>query len=137
MFRKNILLKVLLPFKILDKAPFIYEYAKTYIQNRMDEMIEHEHTSGIVVHARYGYGAVWNPSAAATRRIFLAPSYFTKVISELSKRREIPIPARLKIHTDLSPTDVEWAPKDPRTLQMHRDISSNILSQKIMIRRRN
>ena len=136
-FRKNILLRVLLPFKILDKAPFIYKYTKTYIQNRLDEMIDNEDTSDIVVHARYGYGAVWNPSAAATRRTFLAPSYFTKVVFELSKRGEVPIPARLKIHTDLSPTDVEWAPRDPRTLQMYRDISSTVSSQKIMIRGRN
>lgn len=136
-FRKNILLKVLLPFKILDRAPFIYKYAKTYIQNRMDEMIDHVQTADIVVHARYGYGAVWNPSASATRRIFLKPSYFTKVISELSRRKKIPIPARLKIHTDLSPTDVEWTPRDPRTLQMFREIARNELNQKIVIRGRN
>lgn len=135
-FRKNILLKVLLPFKILDKAPFIYKYAKTSIQNRLDEMIDNEETSDIVVHARYGYGAVWNPSASATRRTFLAPSYFRKIVYELSKRGELPIPAKLKIHTDLSPIDVEWAPRDPMTIQMYREHASNQLSQKIMIKGR-
>lgn len=126
--RKNVIVRILLPFHILDKYPLLYTPSIKYLRR-----LNRSHLCSkpvVVIHVRWGYG--WK--YADNRRIRLLPfDYYSEVTDCLIRKFSISKDYTLVVHTDLSNKDTKWIPKQREILQKASSEGNSITGQPIDI----
>ena len=97
--QENILVRICLPFGILEKYPDWYEYAGKEIR-RLKPQIESKPKNQIVVHIRYGYKPITGANKGSAPR-FLPLSYYPLALSELLKVENLDPSIPILIQTDI------------------------------------
>jgi len=106
--RRRFLLKVCLPFGIMDKHPDWYEYSGSYMRSKRSNK-ENYAQKKIVVHVRYGYKPIKGKNVASAPR-FLPLSYYPQALKNLLKRENLSIDSKILIHTDIPNWSGQWKP---------------------------
>lgn len=106
--KKDILLKVCLPFGMIDKHPDWYEYSGAEI--RSSELIEKAARNyKMVVHVRYGYKPIVGSNTASSPR-FLPLTYYPEAIREILRQEKLPLNSEILVHTDIPRESGKWKP---------------------------
>lgn len=104
----SILLRVCLPFGIMDKHPNWYDYAGSAI--RSNQQVGKQSLSyTIVVHVRYGYQPIVGKNEASSPR-FLPLTYYPESIKEILRREKLPLDSKILVHTDIPRKGGKWRP---------------------------
>lgn len=106
--KKSILLRICLPFGILDNHPNWYKYAATEIRSKTknDKVPERYE---IVIHVRYGYKPIAETNSASSPR-FLPLTYYPAAIKEILKREKMSLNSEILVHTDIPKESGKWKP---------------------------
>ena len=127
---KKFLVRILLPYGVIDKMPSIYKKGVEFIHKAHANLIQ---TNGyIVCHIRWGYGYLYSDQDYIRPR-HLPFSYFEDAVSLLyfkKNRSTLPI----IVHTDLSRNDKYWTPAHPSVLENYRNLSGNKQASAIPIK---
>jgi hypothetical protein len=102
-----VVVKVLYPFKITDRIPNIYSYAKNYFWEKHADKLRI--TPGIVAHVRFGYGFLYTDEKNM-RAKHLPLSYFRDIIKYLQHHYSHTTKPNITIHTDLRRYSKIWTP---------------------------
>ncbi len=106
--KKNILLKVCLPFGIIDKHPDWYKYSGVEIRsNEPTEKATRKYK--MVVHVRYGYKPIVGSNTASSPR-FLPLTYYPDAVREILKQEKLPLDSEILVHTDIPRESGKWKP---------------------------
>ena len=92
-----VVVKILYPFKITDRIPYIYKYAKNYFWEKHSDKLRV--TPGIVAHVRFGYGFLYTDQVNM-RAKHLSLSYFRDIIKCLQDHFRHTLKTNVTIHTD-------------------------------------
>lgn len=102
----KVLVKIVLPYRIIEKSPEIYSYA---IKRVVSNVIHVENKSSIVMHIRKGcLESHITPGESAPRA--LSTSYFIAVLSHIMKSKSFTTPISLTIVTDAPEADYYYEP---------------------------
>ena len=116
--QENILVRICLPFGILEKYPDWYEYAGKEIR-RLKPQIESKPKNQIVVHIRYGYKPITGANKGSAPR-FLPLSYYPLALSELLKVENLDPSIPILIQTDIPKESGSWRPfQEERISELH------------------
>jgi len=129
--RKSVLLKVCLPFGVMDKDPSSYEHATDYIRKKHGSLFKVSREEQVVVHFRMGYGQ----TTAVLKHVkprFLPLDYFISAIQKMSEMKLSSQIKKLIIHTDLSNTKTLWAPSKKR-LEQNISFGEKIVDGKVLV----
>lgn len=102
-----VVVKVLYPFKITDRIPNIYNYAKNYFWEKHADKLRI--TPGIVAHVRFGYGFLYTDEINM-RAKHLPLSYFRDIIKCLQDHSHGTTKRKITIHTDFKRYSEIWTP---------------------------
>jgi hypothetical protein len=106
--KNNILLKVCLPFGIMDKHPDWYKYSGAKI--RSYEPTENAAKKyKMVVHVRYGYKPIVGSNSGSSPR-FLPLTYYPDAVREILKQEKLPLNSEILVHTDIPRENGKWKP---------------------------
>jgi|694.fasta_scaffold18611_3 hypothetical protein len=106
--RQNLLLKICLPYGVIDKYPDWYEFAGNQLRNSefiKSTKLKHR----VVVHVRHGYKPIEGKNRGSTPR-FLPLSYYPIALDELFKKEVLDINTPVLVHTDLPISNGTWQP---------------------------
>ncbi len=106
--RENLLVKICLPYGVIDKYPDWYEFAGTQIRNLSSFKVK-KNKHQVVVHIRHGYKPITGKNSASTPR-FLPLNYYPIALEELFKREKLDICTPVVVHTDIPASDGTWRP---------------------------
>lgn len=106
--KNNILLRVCLPFGIMDKHPNWYNYAGSYIRSSK-QSTKQPLNHVMVVHVRYGYQPIAGSNKASSPR-FLPLTYYPESIKQILLRERLPLDSPILVHTDIPKEGGKWKP---------------------------
>lgn len=125
--REIILVRICLPFGILEKYPDWYEYAGKEIR-RLKPHIESKPKNQVVVHIRYGYKPIAGANQGSAPR-FLPLSYYPLALSELFKVENLDLSTPVLVQTDMPKENGRWRPfQEGRITELHKigyEVSNN------------
>jgi len=130
--RRNIVIRVLLPFYILDKYPGLYRPSIKCLRRLNRHQLRSKPM--IVAHVRWGYGWKYSDQEfIKTRRRLLPFEYYSDILEKMVQRFRIAAHYNLVIHTDLSNQNIEWMPLQKKILRMAQSQSKATSSQPMNI----
>lgn len=106
--RENLLVKICLPYGVIDRYPDWYEFAGNQIRNLSQFKVK-KNKYQVAVHIRHGYKPITGKNSASTPR-FLPLSYYPIALEELFKREKLDICTPVVVHTDIPVSDGTWRP---------------------------
>ncbi len=106
--RKRVLLKVCLPFGIMDKHPDWYEYSGEYLRPKF---LKNKTNSEkiFVVHVRYGYKPIIGKNETSAPR-FLPLSYYAAAVKNILETEKLNSTTKIVVHTDIPSKSGVWKP---------------------------
>jgi hypothetical protein len=105
--RKKVLLRVCLPFGIMDKHPNWYECAGEYL--RLNQLVRKSSDKKVVVHVRYGYKPIVGINQSSAPR-FLPLSYYSDALKNILKQENLGVDSQILVHTDIPSMSGIWKP---------------------------
>jgi len=120
--KQQIIIKVLLPFGITDRFPFIYDAGVKFMRAKHKALIQKRNF--VVAHMRFGYGYLYSDQRYIRPRN-LPFSYFEDLIIFVSRKYFSDNEFRLIVHTDLSPESRKWKPVQKVVLDGFKEVSAN------------
>jgi len=109
--KKTVLLRLLLPFNITDRIPWVYSAGIYYLRRRNQDALVPKDI--YVVHVRRGYGYLtMNPAFFRPRH--LPYDYYSAALGVIANRFFHDKQLKIIVHTDLSPIDIKWKPFQER-----------------------
>lgn len=106
--RQRILLRICLPYGIMDKHPDWYEYSGFYLRSRLLNN-RFNADKKVVVHVRYGYKPITGKNSASAPR-FLPLTYYPDSLKKLLARENLSNDNKILIHTDIPNRSGKWKP---------------------------
>ena len=106
--RENILVRICLPFGLIEKYPDWYELAGDEIRKLKPE-ITSSPKNQVVVHVRYGYKPIEGKNIASAPR-FLPLAYYPLALAQLFAKENLDPSTRVVVHTDIPKSSGSWAP---------------------------
>lgn len=131
--RENVVIRILFPFKILDKYVFMYTPGIKFLRANKNVLFDLSSEKLIVIHARFGYGWKYSNQKYSSKRRILPFSYYSKAIEKLLKAISDLDNYKLLIHTDLSKENILWSPADKRILNLAYEAHGILYSDTIPI----
>lgn len=128
--KKNTLLRVLLPFPLIDRLPEIYRIACREIVSKNQDVFAHHHRLNWVLHIRLGYGQLTKiPDAVSPR--FLPIKYYVQLLENVLYL-ENPNIDNVVIHTDLPGSSRLWRPT-PKRLQQNIEFGESMIDGELHV----
>lgn len=107
--RKNVLVKITLPFGVVDNFPHWYKMAVDSIYSRKKQIFEQHIRNDTVVHLRLGYGQ-HHPIANTVSPRFLPINYYGDLLNAISSNVEEFKRQLIVVHTDSPISAKVWRP---------------------------
>ena len=106
--REVVLLKVCLPYGLIEKFPDWYEFAGKEFRN---QKFESRGTSQnrVVIHIRHGYKPITGKNQASAPR-FLPLEYYPLALREIFESQALSQDTEVIVHTDIPESDGKWQP---------------------------
>ncbi len=106
--KRSILLRVCLPFGVMDKHPNWYEYAGSYLRTTFPATRPQKHKP-VVVHVRHGYKPIVGKNDSSAPR-FLPLTYYSDALKNVLKKEDLDINIEIVVHTDIPDKSGYWKP---------------------------
>jgi hypothetical protein len=106
--REYIVVKICLPYGLIEKFPDWYELAGKEIRSSKS-YISTSPKSQVVVHVRYGYKPIVGSNSASSPR-FLPLEYYPLALEQLFKKENLDPMTPVVVHTDIPKSDGGWVP---------------------------
>lgn len=106
--REYILVKICLPYGLIEKFPDWYEIAGDEIR-KLKPYISLKPKNQVVVHIRYGYKPIEGSNSASSPR-FLPLSYYPLALAQLFIKEKLDPLIPVIVHTDIPKSNGSWAP---------------------------
>jgi len=106
--KRNILLRVCLPFGVIDKHPNWYEYAGSYLRSTLP-ITRPQKLKQVVVHVRHGYKPIVGKNDSSAPR-FLPLTYYSDALKNILKMQNLDINNEIVVHTDIPDKSGHWKP---------------------------
>jgi hypothetical protein len=118
--RENLLVKICLPFGIIDKVPDWYEVAGKYVREN-NPRFSGTPKQVVVIHIRYGYQPLVGLNKGSSPR-FLPLHYYPRALESLIARNNLSSDFPFLIQTDLPENSGLWKPFQVKRLNELREI---------------
>jgi len=129
--RKNVLLRVCLPFGITDRNPKLYKKAVNHVKSSNKSFFDQKKIGYMVLHFRMGHGQK-APIANHVKPKLLPLEYFLSVIENISLKVSHLGVNKLIIHTDLSDKEKLWKPS-PKRMRQNISYGEEIIDGNVLV----
>lgn len=127
--RETILLKVCLPYGLIEKYPDWYDFAGEEIRIQKS-LNKNSMKDRVVIHIRHGYKPIPGKNGASTPR-FLPLEYYPLALSNLFKNEQLDKRTEVLIHTDLPESDGKWKPYQESKISELEEIGYEFSNQEL------
>lgn len=130
--RKKNLLKLVLPFDIINRVPSLSLIAVKQVKKRNFDTFKKHPKLDFVMHVRLGYGQKSKVSKMAPKR-FLPSVYYANILTALSQKGAFEGQQdKLVVHTDVSEKRVVWEPT-PKRLKQNIDFGEFVYEGRVNV----
>lgn len=120
---RDITVKILFPFSIMDKSPASYKFSQNFLRIHNREILEQHQSRAIVLHVRWGYG--WMYTAPTNlRKKFIPAWYYLRIVEELLQQKFRGDFCDVHIHTDAIRQTFNWKPANKDVLSQYAQLHS-------------
>jgi hypothetical protein len=120
--RKNIVLRILIPFPILNKSPSLFNYGVKIVKSLNPSFFNSQDRRNVVLHVRKGYDEKYaDLEYVKNRSLYLPYRNYSEILSALAKRATTSKRETIIVHTDLVQNTQKWRPSQSSIIERYRE----------------
>lgn len=129
--KKNVLIRILLPFPVIERIPNAYAIGTKYIKLANKDLFRENLANEIVVHVRMSYGQSTTISPHVRPR-FLPTDYYVDLLRARLSLNPDQREMKILVHTDMPNISRTWTPTAKR-LQQNIEFGEKVIHGKINV----